>query len=92
MRTAHGMSPAVPAAQMLASILMFAAVYLLLFAVLHLPAESQDQARPGLTDGDAASSTEDPRLTIQSRRGRHNGLRNRPVPISTSSGSSSSAS
>lgn len=67
MRTAHGISPAVHASHILASILMFSSVYVLLFALFLFLLNHKIQKGPVFTEED--STHLDPRLTAQSMEG-----------------------
>ena len=65
MRTAHGISPSVHPAHILASILMFSAVYILLFILFVFLLNHKIKKGPVFTGDDGIH--DDPHLTIQSR-------------------------
>jgi cytochrome bd ubiquinol oxidase subunit I len=67
MRTAHGISPSVKAEHVLASIIMFSAVYLLLFLLFLFLLDHKIKKGPVFDPSDPTHN--DPRLTIQSREG-----------------------
>jgi cytochrome bd ubiquinol oxidase subunit I len=67
MRTSQGISPSVHPSHILASIIMFSAVYLLLFALFIFLLDHKIRKGPVFTEPDGTH--QDPRLTIQSKEG-----------------------
>lgn len=72
LKTAHGISPTVSANQILASILMFSAVYVMLFVLFLFLLNRKIQKGPVFSG--TSDIHHDPRLTIQSREGDINAL------------------
>jgi cytochrome d ubiquinol oxidase subunit I len=70
MRTAHGISPVVKGSNILASILLFSAVYILLFILFIYLLNQKIKKGPVFHMGDPTH--QDPRLTTQSREGNIN--------------------
>lgn len=72
MKTSQGISPVVKGDQILASILLFSAVYVLLTVLFIYLLDKKIKKGPVFTGEDHIH--EDPRLTVQSREGDHNAL------------------